>query len=51
MLEAYFVEGIPVVNSMYGDEGIAVGKTGDGENKGTAEAPVWIAEVIVKQGL
>ena len=31
MLEAYFVEGIPVVNSMYGDEGIAVGKTGDGE--------------------
>lgn len=31
MLEAYFVEGMPVVNSMYGDEGIAVGKTGDGE--------------------
>ena len=31
MLEAYFVEGMPVVNSMYGDEGVAVGKTGDGE--------------------
>lgn len=31
MLEAYFVEGMPVVNIMYGDEGIAVGKTGDGE--------------------
>lgn len=31
MLEAYFVEGMPVVNSMYGDEGIAIGKTGDGE--------------------
>ena len=31
MLEAYFVEGMPVVNSIYDDEGIAVGKTGDGE--------------------
>lgn len=31
MLEAYFVEGMPVVNSIYYDEGIAVGKTGDGE--------------------
>ena len=31
MLETYFVEGMPVVNSMYDDEGIAVGKTGDGE--------------------
>lgn len=31
MLEAYFVEGMPVVNSISGDEGIAVGKTGDGE--------------------
>ena len=31
MLEAYFVEGMPVVNSIYNDEGIAVGKTGDGE--------------------
>ena len=31
MLEAYFVEGMPVVNSIYDDEGVAVGKTGDGE--------------------
>ena len=31
MLETYFVEGMPVVNSIYDDEGIAVGKTGDGE--------------------
>ena len=31
MLEAYFVEGMPVVNSICDDEGIAVGKTGDGE--------------------
>lgn len=31
MLEAYFVEGMPVINSIYDDEGIAVGKTGDGE--------------------
>ena len=31
MLEAYFVEGMPVVNSIWNDEGIAVGKTGDGE--------------------
>lgn len=31
MLETYFVEGMPVVNSIYADEGIAVGKTGDGE--------------------
>ena len=31
MLESYFVEGMPVVNSIYDDEGIAVGKTGDGE--------------------
>ena len=31
MLETYFVEGVPVVNSIYDDEGIAVGKTGDGE--------------------
>ena len=31
MLEAYFVEGMPVVNSIYDDEGIAIGKTGDGE--------------------
>ena len=31
MLEAYFVEGMPVVNNIYADEGIAVGKTGDGE--------------------
>lgn len=31
MLEAYFVEGMPVVNSICGDEGIAIGKTGDGE--------------------
>ena len=31
MLETYFVEGMPVVNNMYADEGIAVGKTGDGE--------------------
>ena len=31
MLEAYFVEGIPVVNSIWNDEGVAVGKTGDGE--------------------
>lgn len=31
MLEAYFVEGMPVVNSIYNDEGIAVGKTGNGE--------------------
>lgn len=31
MLEAYFVEGMPVVNSIYADEGIAVGKTGEGE--------------------
>ena len=31
MLEAYFVEGMPVVNNICADEGIAVGKTGDGE--------------------
>lgn len=31
MLETYFVEGMPVVNSICGDEGIAIGKTGDGE--------------------
>lgn len=31
MLEAYFVEGMPVVNNIYADEGIAIGKTGDGE--------------------
>ena len=31
MLEAYFVEGMPVVNSICGDEGIAIGKTGDAE--------------------
>ena len=31
MLEAYFVEGMPVVNSIWNDEGVAVGKTGDGE--------------------
>lgn len=31
MLETYFVEGMPVVNSIYDDGGIAVGKTGDGE--------------------
>ena len=31
MLETYFVEGMPVVNSICADEGIAVGKTGDGE--------------------
>lgn len=31
MLETYFVEGIPVVNSIWNDEGVAVGKTGDGE--------------------
>lgn len=31
MLETYFVEGIPVINTIYDDEGIAVGKTGDGE--------------------
>ena len=31
MLEAYFVEGLPVVNSICGDEGIAIGKTGDAE--------------------
>lgn len=31
MLEAYFVEGMPVVNNIFADEGIAVGKTGDGE--------------------
>lgn len=31
MLEAYFVEGMPVVNSLWDDEGVAVGKTGDGE--------------------
>lgn len=31
MLEAYFVEGMPVINSIWNDEGIAVGKTGDGE--------------------
>ena len=31
MLESYFVEGMPVVNSICGDEGIAIGKTGDGE--------------------
>ena len=31
MLEAYFVEGMPVVNSIWDDEGVAVGKTGDGE--------------------
>ena len=31
MLETYFVEGMPVVNSIYDDEGIAVGKTGDVE--------------------
>ena len=31
MLESYFVEGMPVVNSIWNDEGVAVGKTGDGE--------------------
>lgn len=31
MLEAYFVEGMPVVNNIWDDEGIAIGKTGDGE--------------------
>ena len=31
MLEAYFVEGMPVVNNICADEGIAVGKTGNGE--------------------
>ena len=31
MLEAYFVEGMPVINSIWNDEGVAVGKTGDGE--------------------
>lgn len=31
MLETYFVEGMPVVNSIWNDEGVAVGKTGDGE--------------------
>ena len=31
MLEAYFVEGMPVFNSIWDDEGVAVGKTGDGE--------------------
>ena len=31
MLEAYFVEGMPVVNSIWNDDGVAVGKTGDGE--------------------
>lgn len=31
MLEAYFVEGMPVFNSIWNDEGVAVGKTGDGE--------------------
>lgn len=31
MLEAYFVEGMPVINSICNDDGVAVGKTGDGE--------------------
>lgn len=31
MLETYFVEGMPVINSIWNDEGVAVGKTGDGE--------------------
>ena len=31
MLEAYFVEGMPVINSIWNDDGVAVGKTGDGE--------------------
>lgn len=31
MLEAYFVEGMPVVNNIWNDEGVAIGKTGDGE--------------------
>lgn len=31
MLEAYFVEGMPVVNNIWDDEGIAIGKTDDGE--------------------
>ena len=31
MLEAYFVEGMPVINSIWNDEGVAVGKTCDGE--------------------
>ena len=31
MLEAYFVEGMPVINSIWNDEGVAVGKTGGGE--------------------
>lgn len=31
MLEAYFVEGMPVVNNIWDDEGVAIGKTGDGE--------------------
>lgn len=31
MLEAYFVEGMPVINSILNDDGVAVGKTGDGE--------------------
>lgn len=31
MLESYFVEGMPVVNNIWDDEGIAIGKTGDGE--------------------
>lgn len=31
MLEAYFVEGMPVINSIWNDEGVAVGKTGNGE--------------------
>ena len=31
MLEAYFVEGMTVFNSIWNDEGVAVGKTGDGE--------------------
>lgn len=31
MLESYFVEGMPVFNSIWNDEGVAVGKTGDCE--------------------
>ena len=31
MLESYFVEGMPVINSIWNDDGVAVGKTGDGE--------------------
>lgn len=31
MLETYFVEGMPVFNSIWNDDGVAVGKTGDGE--------------------